>query len=86
MRVSRRGAVAVVVLASPPVNALGTALSAALGAAVEAAAADPAVRVLHLRSELRSFCAGADLAEMRERLGDPARVEAQVAAVRELQR
>jgi enoyl-CoA hydratase/carnithine racemase len=85
VRVSRRGAVAVVALASPPVNALGAALVGALGAALEAAARDPAVRVLHLRSELKAFCAGADLAEMRERLGDPGRVEAQIAAVRDLQ-
>jgi enoyl-CoA hydratase/carnithine racemase len=83
VRLSRRGPVAVLALASPPVNALGAALARGLSRALEAAAADPEVRVLHLRSELRSFCAGADLAEMRSRLPD--RVDDQIAAVRELQ-
>jgi enoyl-CoA hydratase len=85
LTVSRRGGVALLTLSSPPVNALGTRLVRALQATLDEVVADPTVRVLHLRSALKVFCAGADLAEMRANLADRGSVEAQVAAVRELQ-
>jgi methylglutaconyl-CoA hydratase len=49
-------------------NALSRALIAALHEAVERAAADPAVRALILTGAAPSFCAGMDLAELRESL------------------
>lgn len=85
LQVARQNGVAVLTLASAPVNALGTGLVAALNAALDALAADTQVRVLHLRSALRVFCAGADLAEMRTNLSNPASVDAQIAAVRNMQ-
>jgi enoyl-CoA hydratase len=47
-------------------NALSAELVAALAAAVEAAAADPAVRVIALAGAGRAFCAGYDLSEEAE--------------------
>jgi enoyl-CoA hydratase/carnithine racemase len=85
LALSRRGPIALLALSSPPVNALGTGLVRALGAALDQVVADPSVSVLHVRSGLKVFCAGADLAEMRANLADRTTVEAQVAAVRELQ-
>jgi enoyl-CoA hydratase/carnithine racemase len=54
--------VAVLTLNRPRVlNAIDAALSAALGAALESADADPAVRSIVLAGAGRAFCAGADL-------------------------
>ena len=50
-------------------NALSAELVGALAAAVDAAAADPDVRVIALAGAGRAFCAGYDLAEEAE--GDP---------------
>jgi enoyl-CoA hydratase len=85
LRLSRRDRVAVLTLESRPVNALSTRLVDALRRALDEVAADRDVRVLHVRSGLEVFCAGADLAEMRANLADPPRIDAQIAAVRELQ-
>lgn len=85
LTVTRSGPIACLTLASPPVNALGTGLVGALAAALDEVAADGEVRVLHLRSGLPVFCAGADLAELRANLADPASVDDQISAVRELQ-
>lgn len=82
---SRRGPIALLTLRSAPVNALGTQLVRALHRALDELATDRDVRVLHLRSGLRVFCAGADLGEMRNNLADPDRVDDQIAAVRDLQ-
>src|SRR5262249_30301651 len=49
-------------------NALSRALIAAIGDAVERAAADAAVRVLILTGAGGGFCAGMDLAELQESL------------------
>jgi len=55
------GHVAVVTFARPPHNFADLALIEGIGAAFDAADADPAVRAIVLRSEGRVFCAGADL-------------------------
>lgn len=57
----RRGHVAVVTFARPPHNFADLAMIEAIGAAFDAADADPEVRAIVLRSEGRVFCAGADL-------------------------
>ncbi len=80
-----RGAVMVLTLAAPPVNALSTRLIDALHRALDAVRAAPGTRVLHIRAQGKVFCAGADLAEMRANLADPGTVEAQIAFVRDLQ-
>jgi len=85
LTVQTREGVAVLTLARPPVNALSTALVRALHAALDAVATDRQVRVLHLRSGQKAFCAGADLVELRANLADPTSVEAQIAAVGDLQ-
>lgn len=84
-RLTRRGAIARLTLSSPPVNALGSRLVQALHAALDEVTGDPAVRVLHLRTELQVFCAGADLSEMRANLAEGGSVDDQIAATRELQ-
>lgn len=55
--------VAVIRIASPPVNALSAAVRAGLAASLAAAVADPAVRAIVLAAEGRSFIAGADISE-----------------------
>ncbi|MBN8479386.1 MAG: enoyl-CoA hydratase [Burkholderiales bacterium] len=52
-------------------NALSTAMIAALDAALDAAAADPATRVVVVAASGKAFCAGHDLREMRAHV-DPA--------------
>ena len=83
--VERQGAVLVATLARPPVNALGDALIVQLGAALDAAIADESVTVLHLRSEQRAFCAGADLDFMRQCFASADGPEAMVALVQRMQ-
>jgi 3-hydroxyacyl-CoA dehydrogenase len=60
---SRQGAVAVVLIDSPPVNALGYAVRAGIAREVEAAAADANVKAIVLACAGRTFCAGADITE-----------------------
>jgi 3-hydroxyacyl-CoA dehydrogenase len=63
VRLERTGAVAVLVMDAPPVNALGARLRAGLMTAIAAAAADGGVQALVLRGAGRGFSAGADIAE-----------------------
>jgi 3-hydroxyacyl-CoA dehydrogenase len=63
VRQERDGAVAVLVIDHPPVNALGHPLRAALAEAMHAALADPAVEAIVIRAEGRTFPAGADIGE-----------------------
>ena len=85
LHLSRRGPIALLTLQRPPVNALGARLVGALHRVLGELAGDRAVRVLHLRSGLRVFCAGADLGEMRDNLADRDGVDDQIAAIRDLQ-
>ncbi|MEJ8836070.1 enoyl-CoA hydratase/isomerase family protein [Ramlibacter sp. AN1133] len=61
------GGIAIATLDRPPVNAIDDAWVARLEAIVEEVQARDEVRVLWIRSAGRAFCAGADLALMRER-------------------
>ena len=65
LTVEKNGRVAVATLCRPPVNALDDALIARLDAALDQIVDDDEVTVLHIRSDQRVFCAGADLALMR---------------------
>ncbi|WP_447740482.1 3-hydroxyacyl-CoA dehydrogenase NAD-binding domain-containing protein [Pseudomonas laurentiana] len=57
------GPLALIGLASPPVNALGQPLRAAILQAVERAASDPGVSAILMHGENGLFCAGADINE-----------------------
>ena len=59
------------VLDSPPVNALGTALRQALFQAIEAAEADASVKAIVVRGGGKMFSAGADITEFEGGMGDP---------------
>jgi enoyl-CoA hydratase/carnithine racemase len=61
----RTGHVAVATLCRAPVNALDDALIARLDAVLDQIVDDDEVSVLHIRSDQKAFCAGADLALMR---------------------
>ena len=64
------GHVAIVTFARPPHNFADIDLIRDIGAAFDAADADPEVRSIVLRSEGRIFCAGADLANANPVAGD----------------
>ncbi len=59
--------IAVATLCRPPVNAIDDAWVERLNRVLDAVESDEQVRVLWIRSEQRVFCAGADLAFMRQR-------------------
>jgi len=56
-------------LSRPPVNAINTEWLALLDHGLDELAARADWHVLHLRSDQKVFCAGADLSEIRERFG-----------------
>lgn len=59
----RRDDVGLIILDSPPVNALGRALRAGLVACLEAARADPEIAVVVVAGKGRGFSGGADITE-----------------------
>lgn len=67
IRLAIEGGIAIATLDRPPVNAIDDAWVARLDAIVDEAEARADVRVLWIRAAGRAFCAGADLALMRER-------------------
>jgi enoyl-CoA hydratase/carnithine racemase len=72
VRTEDRGAVRHLVLNRPEKrNALNGEMIAELGAGIEAAAADPDVRVLVLRGEGPMFSSGMDLNDLRDLSNDP---------------
>lgn len=86
LTVAREGGVVVATLARPPVNALDADLVARLTDVVDAASATAGTAVLHIRSEERAFCAGADLALMQACFATPDGVAAMIDLVRKMQR
>jgi enoyl-CoA hydratase/carnithine racemase len=86
VQTARGGGVFTLTLARGPVNALDDALVDAIEAAIEAACADAEIKVLHLRSSCRVFCAGADLALMRQSIATPDGLERMLDLVARLQR
>lgn len=65
IELSRRGAVAVLTLARPPVNAIDDEMIAALHRRLDELSESDGFQVLHIRSAQKTFAAGADLALIR---------------------
>jgi enoyl-CoA hydratase/carnithine racemase len=86
LSVERNGGTVVATLTRPPVNALNDELIAALETVVDQVVADADVTVLHLRSDQKAFCAGADLALMRSCFASSGGVDAMLEVVRRMQR
>jgi enoyl-CoA hydratase/carnithine racemase len=82
----REGRVVTATLSRPPVNALDDALIARLLAMLDEVEADADAVVLHLRSDQKSFCAGADLAAMRAAFASPEGQGAMLETVKRMQR
>ena len=74
--------IATIVMDRPPVNAMGDAWVSAFHDLLDGLDARSDWSVLHIRSGLKVFAAGADLKEMRERFGAPDGLERQLAGVR----
>ncbi|MFN3293497.1 MAG: enoyl-CoA hydratase/isomerase family protein, partial [Gemmobacter sp.] len=71
VRLERDGNVAILVIDSPPVNALGAAVRQGLAAGLDRALADPGVGAIVIRAEGRTFPAGADISEFGKPPADP---------------
>lgn len=84
--INQVGRVAVVTLSRPPVNALDDALVARLDAILDRIADDDEATVLHIRSDQKAFCAGADLALMRSSFAAADGPEAMLKVVTRMQR
>jgi len=64
--------IATLTLSRPPVNAISDALIVQFSAKLDEIGARGDCKVVHLRSDQKVFCAGADLTEVRRRFGSPA--------------
>ncbi|MCF6756037.1 3-hydroxyacyl-CoA dehydrogenase NAD-binding domain-containing protein [Pseudomonas balearica] len=64
VRLQRHGAIALIIVDNPPVNALSQPVRQGLQQAFQAADADPAVRAVALVCEGNTFIAGADIKEI----------------------
>ena len=71
VRLARHGAVAVIEIANPPVNALSHAVRQALVDCADAADADPECRAVVLICRGRTFIAGADIREFDQPPREP---------------
>ncbi|HTQ72940.1 MAG TPA: enoyl-CoA hydratase/isomerase family protein [Burkholderiales bacterium] len=83
--IEKKGRVAVATLSRPPVNAFDAALVARLDAFLDEIANDDRLALLHIRSDQKAFCAGADLALMRSCFESADGVEAMVEVVSRMQ-
>ncbi len=63
--------VATITLCRPPVNAISEEWVKRFGEILDQIATQPNWKVLHLRSNQKVFCAGADLSQVRERFDAP---------------
>ena len=78
--------IATVTMDRPPVNAMSEAWVAGFHALLDGLDARGDWSVLHLRSALKIFSAGADLKEMRDRFGGAEGLEQQLTTIRGYQR
>jgi 3-hydroxyacyl-CoA dehydrogenase len=72
VRVEGHGAVALIVIDNPPVNATSRAVRQGLVAAIDAAEANPSVEAIVIACEGRTFVAGADIREFGKPPAPPA--------------
>ena len=86
LSMERTGRVVVATLSRPPVNALNDAFIAHLDAVLDEVADDDEVTVLHIRSDQKAFCAGADLALMQSCFSTAEGPDAMLEVARRLQR
>jgi len=70
-QISNKDAVTTLTLSRPPVNAISEEWVAAFDARLDQLAKEPRCTVLHIRSDQKVFCAGADLKEVRARMDAP---------------
>jgi enoyl-CoA hydratase/carnithine racemase len=63
--------VATLTLSRPPVNAISDDFIGLFAAKLDEIGARPDCKVVHMRSDQKVFCAGADLAEVRQRFESP---------------
>ena len=83
--IERVGRSALLTLSRPPVNALNDELVGRLEAAFEQVSVDESITVLHIRSDQKAFCAGADLSLMRSCFSSGG-IDAMLDVVRRMQR
>lgn len=83
--IERDGRIVVATLSRPPVNALNGEIISRLDAVLDLVTADEGVSVLHIRSDQKAFCAGADLALMDLCFSAPEGPDAMLAVVRRMQ-
>jgi enoyl-CoA hydratase/carnithine racemase len=77
--------IATVTLNRPPVNAFNAAMFAAFNRILDGLASRTDFTVLHIRSALKVFSAGADLAEISTRFANPDKMEAAARTTRPFQ-
>ncbi len=85
--INNSDAVTTLTLSHPPVNAISEKWVRAFEAKLDELAGGSPCTVLHIRSDQKVFCAGADLKEVRERMDmadGPDRMYAYVAAIQRL--
>jgi enoyl-CoA hydratase len=85
-QISSKDAVTTLTLSRPPVNAISEEWIAAFDAELDEVAKGPACTVLHIRSDQKVFCAGADLKEVRARMDMPDGADSMFAYVASIQR
>lgn len=71
LRMAVADGVAMITLDRPPVNAISEEWLCQFNGLLDELSNRSDWRILHLRSEQKVFCAGADLNEMRDRMGTP---------------
>jgi enoyl-CoA hydratase len=86
LTLERNGAVAVATISRPPANALNEELVSRLEAALDQVVKDESVTVLHLRTDQKIFCGGADLVFMQTCFSTPTGPDVMLELVRRLQR
>jgi benzoate-CoA ligase family protein len=86
LAIERFGPIVIATLSRPPVNALNDDLIERLDAVVDEVIDDQEVVVLHLRSDQKAFCAGADLALMQSCFGTLEGPDVMIELVRRIQR
>ena len=79
-------AVTVLTLSQPPVNAINAEWLQAFDAKLDELASGPPCTVLHIRSDQKVFCAGADLREVRAHMEAPDGADRMYAYVAGIQR